>query len=60
MTTTTPNIAMPAAGTSAPRKLRLGALTALVIGSMIGSGVFGLPHDMANAAGPLAILIGWL
>ena len=59
MTTTTPNIAMPAAGTSAPRKLRLGALTALVIGSMIGSGVFGLPHDMANAAGPLAILIGW-
>lgn len=44
---------------STPRKLRLGALTALVIGSMVGSGVFGLPHDMANAAGPLAILIGW-
>jgi len=44
---------------STPRKLKLGALTALVIGSMVGSGVFGLPHDMANAAGPLAIMIGW-
>ncbi|WP_342643944.1 arginine-ornithine antiporter [Rhodoligotrophos ferricapiens] len=41
------------------RKLRLGALTALVIGSMIGSGVFSLPQNMAVGAGPLAIVIGW-
>jgi hypothetical protein len=41
------------------RKLRLGALTALVIGSMVGSGVFSLPQNMAAGAGPLAILIGW-
>jgi arginine:ornithine antiporter/lysine permease len=40
-------------------KLRLGALTALVIGSMVGSGVFSLPQNMASGAGPLAILIGW-
>jgi len=40
-------------------KLRLGALTALVIGSMVGSGVFSLPQNMAAGAGPLAILIGW-
>jgi len=59
MSSTTVNTAIPAASSAAPRKLRLGALTALVIGSMVGSGVFGLPHDMANAAGPLAILIGW-
>jgi arginine:ornithine antiporter/lysine permease len=26
---------------------------------MVGSGVFGLPHDMASAAGPLAIMVGW-
>ncbi|HVY98590.1 MAG TPA: arginine-ornithine antiporter [Dongiaceae bacterium] len=58
MSSTTANTAVPASGTT-PRKLRLGALTALVIGSMVGSGVFGLPHDMANAAAPLAILIGW-
>jgi len=41
------------------RKLRLGSLTALVIGSMIGSGVFSLPQNMAAGAGPLAIAIGW-
>ena len=41
------------------RKLRLGSLTALVIGSMVGSGVFSLPQNMAAGAGPLAILIGW-
>lgn len=29
------------------RKLRLGSLTALVIGSMLGSGVFSLPQNMA-------------
>ena len=40
-------------------KLRLGALTALVIGSMVGSGVFSLPQNMATGAGPLAIIIGW-
>jgi arginine:ornithine antiporter/lysine permease len=46
-------------GEPASRKLRLPALTAVVIGSMIGSGVFSLPQNMAAAAGPLAILIGW-
>ena len=46
--------------TSAPaQKLNLGALTALVIGSMVGSGVFSLPQNMAAGAGPLAIIIGW-
>lgn len=51
----------PAASITAPSrtKLRLGALTALVIGSMVGSGVFSLPQNMAAGAGPLAILIGW-
>lgn len=36
-----------------------GLLTALVVGSMIGSGVFSLPQNMAAKAAPLAILIGW-
>ena len=47
------------ATTDSSRKLRLGALTAIVIGSMVGSGVFSLPQNMAAGAGPLAILIGW-
>jgi arginine:ornithine antiporter/lysine permease len=53
--------ALPATSTIAgsSNKLRLGALTALVIGSMVGSGVFSLPQNMAAGAGPLAIIIGW-
>jgi arginine:ornithine antiporter/lysine permease len=35
-------------------------LTALVVGSMIGGGVFNLPSDMSKAASPAAILVGWL
>ena len=53
------NIPVPKVATAAPTKLRLGSLTALVIGSMVGSGVFSLPQNMAAGAGPLAILIGW-
>ena len=49
----------PSVPATADRKLRLGALTALVIGSMIGSGVFSLPQNMAAGAAPLAIIIGW-
>ncbi len=42
------------------KKLGLGALTALVIGSMIGAGVFSLPpQNMANVASPAAVMIGW-
>ena len=44
---------------TAPHRLGPGALTTMVIGSMIGSGVFSLPKNMAAGAGPLAILIGW-
>jgi amino acid transporter len=35
-------------------------LVALVIGSMIGGGVFNLPSDMSKASAPGAIMIGWL
>ena len=43
-----------------PHKLKFGALTALVVGSMIGGGIFSLPQNMASGAGAGAILIGWL
>ena len=36
------------------------SLTALVISSMIGSGIFSLPQNMAAVAGSKALLIGWL
>jgi arginine:ornithine antiporter/lysine permease len=36
------------------------ALIALVVGSMIGSGIFALPSQMAGSAAPGPLLIGWL
>ena len=40
--------------------LPLFALIALVVGSMIGGGIFNLPRQMASAAAPGPLLIGWL
>lgn len=40
-------------------KLKLGLMVALVVGSILGSGIFGLPQNMAAGAGAGAILIGW-
>jgi arginine:ornithine antiporter/lysine permease len=41
------------------RGLSLAALTAIVVGSMIGSGIFALPSQMAGSAAPGPLLIGW-
>jgi len=41
------------------RTMGLWMATALVVGNMIGSGVFLLPASMADAAGPISIF-GWL
>ncbi|HYC12694.1 MAG TPA: arginine-ornithine antiporter [Stellaceae bacterium] len=52
----------PAAGAGAQEgsnKLSLLPLVALVVGSMIGGGVFNLPSDMSAHASPGAIIIGW-
>ncbi|MDX1886009.1 arginine-ornithine antiporter [Mycolicibacterium sp. 120270] len=40
--------------------LGLAALTAIVVGSMIGSGIFALPSQMAASAAPGPLLIGWV
>lgn len=42
------------------KKLSLFALTALVIGSMVGGGAFNLASDMAQEANAGAIIIGWI
>ncbi|AJZ89266.1 amino acid permease [Cedecea neteri] len=41
------------------KKLGLATLTALVLSSMLGAGVFSLPQNMASVASPAALLIGW-
>ncbi|MFP3799174.1 arginine-ornithine antiporter [Paraburkholderia sp. SIMBA_027] len=59
--TSTPRPAATPERVAAPAatKLRLGALTALVVGSMIGGGIFSLPQNMAVSADAGAVLIGW-
>jgi arginine:ornithine antiporter/lysine permease len=41
------------------QKLSLFALTAMVVGSMVGSGIFSLPRTFANATGPFGAIIAW-
>lgn len=43
-----------------PQSLGLNLLIALIVVSIIGSGIFTLPQNMAVGAGAGAILIGWL
>lgn len=45
---------------SSSAKLTLLPLVALVVGSMIGGGVFNLPSDLSGRASPGAIILGWL
>ncbi|WP_101774673.1 basic amino acid/polyamine antiporter [Pasteurella oralis] len=42
------------------KKIGLLSLTALVLSSMIGSGIFSLPQNMAEVAGAQALIIGWV
>lgn len=59
---TTSSISPPSEARPTARKsgLTLTALTALVVGSMIGSGIFALPSQMAGSAAPGPLLIGWV
>jgi len=45
---------------SSDRKLGLAALTAIIVGSMIGGGVFGLPANAAAVAAAGPVLIAWI
>jgi arginine:ornithine antiporter/lysine permease len=43
-----------------PQKFSLFALTTMVVGGMIGAGIFSLPRTFASATGPLGAVIAWL
>jgi len=45
---------------SETQKLALPALTLLVVGGMVGAGIFSLPRTFANATGPMGAVIAWL
>ncbi len=42
------------------QKLSLPSLTAMVVGSMVGAGIFNLPGRFATATGPFGAIIAWL
>lgn len=41
------------------QKLSLFALTAMVVGSMVGAGIFALPRAFGSATGPFGAIIAW-
>lgn len=43
----------------AAKKFPLTTLTAMVVGSMVGAGIFSLPRTFAAATGPFGALIAW-
>jgi len=45
---------------SSEQKMSRIQLTAMVVGSMVGAGIFSLPRTFANATGPLGAVIAWL
>src|SRR5262249_16375327 len=48
-----------ATSSTAVQKLPLFTLTAMVVGSMVGSGIFSLPSAFGNATGPFGAIISW-
>jgi arginine:ornithine antiporter/lysine permease len=46
-------------GTSSAQKLTFVTLTAMVVGSMVGAGVFSLPRRFAQETGVAGALIAW-
>jgi len=45
---------------SAEQKMSRMQLTAMVVGGMIGAGIFSLPRTFAGATGPMGAVIAWL
>lgn len=46
-------------GSETTQKLSLFALTAMVVGSMVGAGIFSLPRTFGAATGPFGAIIAW-
>ncbi len=49
-----------AAAAPSTQRLSLFALTMMVVGGMVGAGIFSLPRTFAGATGPIGAVIAWL
>jgi arginine:ornithine antiporter/lysine permease len=45
---------------STEQKMSRMQLTAMVVGGMVGAGIFSLPRTFANATGPMGAIIAWI
>ena len=52
-------LSTPSVSSKSEQKLPLSSLTAMVVGSMVGAGIFNLPGRFATATGPFGALIAW-
>lgn len=53
-------VAAPEIGAPAERKFSRLTLTAMVVGSMVGAGIFSLPGRFGAATGPFGAIIAWI
>ena len=59
MTSSTASSA-PSVSSTTEQKLPLPLLTGMVIGSMVGAGIFSLPRTFGIATGPFGAIIAWI
>jgi arginine:ornithine antiporter / lysine permease len=52
--------AIDAGGSQSVQKLSRLALTGMVVGSMVGAGIFSLPRSFGEATGPFGAIIAWI
>src|SRR5262245_55725255 len=45
---------------STEQKISRMQLTAMVVGGMVGAGIFSLPRTFANSTGPVGALVAWV
>lgn len=57
---TTQASAEGAVASQSSQKLSLFALTMMVVGGMVGAGIFSLPRTFAGATGPIGAIVAWL
>jgi arginine:ornithine antiporter / lysine permease len=57
--TTAPDMAVAPSASPSAQKFSLPVLTAMVVGSMVGAGIFSLPRTFGNATGALGAMIAW-
>ena len=55
----TPSPSGGSVSTTAVQKLPLFALTTMVVGSMVGAGIFSLPRAFGTATGPFGAIVAW-